>query len=210
MKKMKKVLALVLCAMLLVVGSVMGTLAYLKDDAAVSNTFTVGNVEITMDEAKVDLYGVVDTTANRQTKNEYKLIPGHEYSKDPTIWVTAGSEDCWLFVEITNGIKNIVVDGTDSIENQMISKGWTLLSGKTNVYYKNHVKATATAETEGDNAGSYKYVIFDKFILKEDADVSGYATAANTTAKIDIKAYAVQADGLSDVTKAWEAASATE
>jgi predicted ribosomally synthesized peptide with SipW-like signal peptide len=53
MKKMYKVMLLVLCAALLIAGSVMGTLAYLKDTKSVTNTFTVGKVEITLDEAKI-------------------------------------------------------------------------------------------------------------------------------------------------------------
>ena len=46
MKNLKKALVLLLCAILLVVGSVMGTLAYLTSQDQVTNTFTVGNVEI--------------------------------------------------------------------------------------------------------------------------------------------------------------------
>ena len=54
MKKAKKALALVLCAVLLVAGSVMGTMAYLTSKDEVVNTFTVGKVGITLDEEDVD------------------------------------------------------------------------------------------------------------------------------------------------------------
>ena len=43
-KKAKKVVALLLCAVLLVVGSVTGTMAYLTANDTVTNTFTVGKV----------------------------------------------------------------------------------------------------------------------------------------------------------------------
>ena len=59
MKTQAKVLVAALCAVLLVVGSVMGTLAYLTDRQAVVNTFTVGNVDITVDEAPVTPDGEV-------------------------------------------------------------------------------------------------------------------------------------------------------
>ena len=58
MKKQKKVLALVLCAVMLVASSVLATMAYLTAQTdVVKNTFTVGNVVIDLDEAKVDVYG---------------------------------------------------------------------------------------------------------------------------------------------------------
>ena len=58
MKKAKKVVALLLCAVLLVVGSVAGTMAYLADTSdVVENTFTIGKVDITLDEAGVNEYG---------------------------------------------------------------------------------------------------------------------------------------------------------
>ena len=90
MKNGKKILALLLCAVLLIVASVAGTIAYLTDDAAVKNTFTVGNVSISMVESVVDAYGV-PTTGTTSEGNTYKLIPGHTYTKDPTITVDSGS-----------------------------------------------------------------------------------------------------------------------
>ena len=56
MKKSKAIL-MALCAVLLVAASVMGTLAYLTSTDTVTNTFTVGNVQIKLDEAKVNEEG---------------------------------------------------------------------------------------------------------------------------------------------------------
>ena len=42
-KKLTKTLVLAACAILLVVGTVMGTVAYLTDSEEVTNTFTYGN-----------------------------------------------------------------------------------------------------------------------------------------------------------------------
>ena len=50
----KRVLLLVLCAALLVGASVAGTVAYLTSQDATTNTFTVGKVEITLQEYEVD------------------------------------------------------------------------------------------------------------------------------------------------------------
>lgn len=100
MKKAKKIVALLLCAVLLIGASVAGTLAFLTSKATVTNSFTVGKVVLGedgkagLDEAKVDEYGVAVTPATRVTENTYKLIPGHTYTKDPTVHVGANSEAC--------------------------------------------------------------------------------------------------------------------
>lgn len=113
MKKLTKVLAVVLCAALLVAGSVLGTLAYLTSQDEAVNTFTVGKVKIELDEAKINADGkpidaeekeVTDLSeAERVEENIYHLLPGHSYTKDPTVTVLKGSEDCYvrMFVTIT-------------------------------------------------------------------------------------------------------------
>ena len=69
MKTKRKALLLSLCAVLLVVASVMGTMAYLTSTSAtVTNTFTVGNVGITLDEAPVNTTAKsLMATAERRT-----------------------------------------------------------------------------------------------------------------------------------------------
>ena len=57
MKTKSNALLMTLCAVLLVAASVLGTMAYLTSTDEVENTFTVGNVKITLDESKVDQNG---------------------------------------------------------------------------------------------------------------------------------------------------------
>ena len=102
MKKTTKALALVLCAMLLVVGSVMGTLAYLTSTEEVTNTFTVGDLEIKLDEAQVDENGKKITPEERHAEgNAYHLLPNLTYDKDPTVWVKEGSEEAYIRMIVT-------------------------------------------------------------------------------------------------------------
>lgn len=103
MKKAKKILALLLCAVLLVGATIAGTVAYLTSQDEVVNNFTVGQVKISLDETPVDENGAATTGARVQT-NAYKLLPGLEYYKDPTVHVTKGSEDCYvrMFVTVTH------------------------------------------------------------------------------------------------------------
>ena len=100
MKTRSKVLSLVLAGTLVVSAGMFGTLAYLTDTAEVKNEFTVGNVDISLDEAKVDEDGEIVPEADRVISNAYKLMPGGNYTKDPTVHVTDDSEDSYLFVKV--------------------------------------------------------------------------------------------------------------
>lgn len=207
MKKAKKILLLVLCAALLVSASVMGTLAYLTSTAKVTNTFTVGSVNITMDEAKVNPYGapvkknaedqyeICDLAeAERGNENQYKLIPGHTYVKDPTIHVVAGSEECYLFVKIVNNIDALEAETT--IAQQMTINGWTYYTGKDVWYKAAPVDARATAQD---------VVIFEQFTIAKTVTSTNLKQINNATV-IEVTAYAIQADGFASAQAAWDAA----
>ena len=163
-------------------------MAYLTSKATVTNTFTVGNVAITMTESPVDKYGTV-VTGSRVTANEYKLIPGHTYVKDPVIHVAAGSEACYLFVKIDNGISGI--EGTNTIASQMTANGWT---DKGSGFYAKALPVDARNEAQD-------VATFGTFTIANTADIS-----SSGAAKIIIKAYAVQADGFTNVDDAWDKA----
>lgn len=98
MKKAKKVLLLVLCAVLLVGASVAGTVAYLTSTKAVENTFTVGNIEIKLDESNE---ATTDTTDRTEDGNAYHLLPNQTYTKDPTVRVKEGSEEAYIRMIVT-------------------------------------------------------------------------------------------------------------
>ena len=101
MKTKSKALLLTLCAVLLVAAAVLGTMAYLTSTDTVTNTFTVGKVEIKLDEAKVTADGIPVESADRVTANSYKLMPGTTYTKDPTVTVLKGSEDSYVRMKVT-------------------------------------------------------------------------------------------------------------
>lgn len=206
MKKATKTLLLMLCAVVLVVSSILGTVAYLTSTASVENTFSVGNVTITMDEAKVNEYGeqlyktaepgkfatAGTDKADRVAKNDYKLIPGREYIKDPVIYVAAKSEPCWLFVKVENKISAFEKSGDTTIAKQLENNGWKALDGVTNVYY--HDVVDARTATENVNVTVFeKFVIADKADTAEATKTAWAAVTADT--KITVTAYAVQENG---------------
>lgn len=186
MKTKNKALLLALCAVSLVTASVLGTMAYLTSTDKVENTFTVGSVAITMDEKDVD-----DSTPNadRDTKNSYKLLPGQEYTKDPTIHVGANSEDCFLFVKVENEIAAIEADGS-KVASQMAAKGWAEVEGKGVYVY------VGTAENASDPlavSASNNIPVFEK--IKIDDSVTGTQLDGYKNKTIKVTAYAVQKAG---------------
>lgn len=203
MKTRTKALLLALSAVLLVVSTVFATMAYLTSKSSlVTNTFTVGNVQITLDEAKVNVYGKpvdaegkeVDLAdAPRQTTNTYKLLPGHTYTKDPIVHVIEGSEECWLFVKVVDAIA--AIQDEDTVAEQMTDKGWTPVAGVDNVWAYN-------AKVDARNAAQ-NIPVFDYFKITGTADVAAYNDKT-----ITVQAYAIQADGFDTAAEAWKAAPA--
>ena len=183
MKKINKALLLVLCAALLVTASVMGTLAYLTHTTdPVTNTFTVGNVSITLDETDVDVYGVKDGET-RVTENTYKLIPGHEYVKDPKIHVDADSEECWVFIKLNNGLGDAAAI--------TINEDWTLVeTAEDGLVYAYHTTV---------KAGQSTTALFGGFTFAVDADPENYDDKT-----ITLTGCAVQAEGFQSSVEAWE------
>lgn len=108
---------MLVCALMIVSSVAFGTIAYLTDRAGVVNKFTLGNVDIVVDETEVDDEGNPvpeepdpddpdpDPDYKRtEEENEYPLIPDSECVKDPTMTVKAGSEEAYvrMVVTITN------------------------------------------------------------------------------------------------------------
>lgn len=169
---MKKTLLTILCTVL-VCSCVMGaTLAFLMDKTdSIENTFTVGKVKIELAET---------------TGPKYKMIPGSEIEKDPTVTVKAESEACWLFVKIeeTNNVYE-----TDKKYLTYTLNGWTPVEGETGVYSK--------AVSASDDDQEFSVFTGNKVTVSDDV--------TQTTAQVTIKvtAYAVQAEGFDTAAEAW-------
>lgn len=182
-------------ALVMVAGiSVAGTLAYLTSSDSVQNTFTVGKVDITLDEAPVGTDGK-EVEGDRVKANTYKLMPGHDYDKDPTVHFQAGSEASYLFVKVDNGIADAesTEEGYKSIANQITDNSWIPLTGEEGVYYQK------VAANTGDAA--IDYLVFEGFTVSGDLTNDGLAAFNNKT--VTVTAYAIQADGFDEAADAW-------
>lgn len=197
----KKILVACLCVALAVLTVAGTTLAYLTSQAEVKNTFTVGNVKMTMDEAKVNPDGSLVVGAARVQENSYKLMPGHKYIKDPTVHVDKDSEDCYLFVKVDNGLADYeaatVENGYTKIAAQITANGWTALDGVAGVYYR--------AYPDASDATKKDFVVFNEFQMSDTANADATKWAALKDATIVVTAYAVQADGFDTAADAWTA-----
>ena len=207
MKTKNKALLLSLCAVLLVAASVLGTMAYLTSADAVTNTFSVGHVAITMDELDVD--NSTEGENDRDKENNYKLLPGHLYTKDPIIHVSSASEDCYLFVKVVNGIT--AIEDATTVANQMQTNGWIAVAGTDNIYV--YVGAAEGASSPLPVAANSDIPVFESFKIKGTVTSTELETYTGET--ITVTAYAVQKDGFenSTATEIWStvfAAPATE
>lgn len=210
MKTKSKALILTLCAVLLVAASMLGTMAYLTDNKTVTNTFTVGQVKIKLDEAKVDEAGNAVGT-DRVQSNSYKLLPGHTYTKDPMVTVLSGSETSYVKMTVT-------FSKADELDAIFAPTGANLTSifnsyNPTKWIYKGNTKDTA-ADTRtyefwykeavgAPTADVALDALFDSITVPGTITNAQLETIEGMT--ITVNAYAIQADGFADAEAAWAA-----
>ena len=207
---MKKKLMTVLALVLVVAMSVAGTYAYLTSADKVVNTFTVGNVQIKLDEAKANADGTLVPNADRVKANSYKLLPGHNYKKDPMVTVLEGSESSYVKMTVTFS-KAAELDaifapngGADmtSIFNGYDSTNWiykgntedTNANTRTYEFWYKEAVAAPTADVALD-------ALFDSITVPGNITNAQLATIKDMT--ITVNAYAIQADGFANAADAW-------
>ena len=211
MKTRSKALLLTLCAVVLVIATVFGTMAYLTSTDEVVNTFSVGSVAIKLDEAKANTDGSLVEGAARVKANSYKLLPGHTYNKDPMVTVLKGSEPSYVKMTVTFSKANeldaiFAPDGANltSIFNGYDATNWI---GKGNT--KDAAANTRTYEfwyketVDAPDADVALDALFDSITVPGTITNEQLATIEGMT--ITVNAYAIQADGFANAEAAWVA-----
>jgi len=222
MRNKGKVLALTLSAAALVAASVFGTMAYLTDNEAVTNTFTVGRVGLSLDEAKVNPDGTYVTDVNNRwqptaedPEQEYHLLPGHSYYKDPTVTVDEGSEESYvrMMVEVTfekeltdNELAtslNTIFTGYDQTKWNRTDK--TVSEDKKTITYEYRYHTTVDGKDENGNDAAQKLEPLFTAIAVPGAYTNETIAFLNGM-EIVVTAHAIQADGFNnDADAAWKA-----
>lgn len=159
-----------LAAVALALGCVIGgTMAWLTAESdAVVNTFTKSDINISLEESD-DL--------------DLKMIPGYTITKDPKVTVKAGSEKCYLFVEVEKSTN------FDSFMEYGMASGWTQLKDAqendvSGVFYRT-VESSASDQEFGILAGDAVKV--KSTVTKEMMTADGF-----TNPTLTFTAYASQ------------------
>lgn len=185
----KKILALA-GVVLVAAGMAAGTLAYFTDRAEVKNTFTVGEVRITLKETALD--------GGETNGNTYRLIPGKQYQKDPIVSVSDNSEDCYLYVVENKGVKTEEYIRYES--NLTQANGWSsfLDAGTQNTVYYRPVK-------KGDTAREF-LLIADGITVNPELGNAEMEGLQDSDLYLNYTAYAVQQETFTDAQDAWQKA----
>lgn len=123
----KRTIALLMVAVMLFAVVTGSTIAWLTTKSeTVTNTFTVGDINISLDETNID-----GTSPARDTANAYKMIPGQKYVKDPIVHVQSGSEPCYVFVKVTETNNTL---GEGKVIQYEINDGWVSVGDNVYMY----------------------------------------------------------------------------
>ena len=206
----KKITAIFLCVALVAIAIVGASLAYFTDSETATNTFTMGDVKIKLDETNVN-----EPTGDRVTSNTYNVYPGAVVTKDPIVH-NVGKNAAYIraTVNVSNWMNLVAAyypDFKPTFPNEGYEAALNLLVGKLGDGWSIVGVAAGDTFTIGQ---------FDaKFILKYDGTL---AAGADTTAmfqtvtipagidnvnndsfsEVKVVAQAIQADGFDT----WEAA----
>ena len=186
----KKITITIICAVLSCVCLIGTTLAWLTAETApITNTFTYGDINITLVETK---------GTGSATEKTFKMLPGAVIDKDPIVTVTSGSENCWLFIKVEKG------NNPDNYLDYSVDTagGWIVLD-ETNypgVYYRQ----VDYNETEDQ---PFNVLTDNKVTVKSSLTKTELTAIGTAYPTLKFTAYAVQRDSNIDtVAEAWQVA----
>lgn len=182
----KRALIILLAAAMMLAGAAGGTIAYLHSGAQeVKNTFTFGDISITLQETDTGLDEDDDVNTNR-----YQMNIGQAIAKDPTVTVLGGSLDCWLFVKLEES-ENFV----DFME-YTIADGWTP-AGEDGSLIVREVHRNAADQ-------SFPVLRDNLVIVKDTVTLSDFAALSQADyPTLSFTAYAVQRENAETAETAW-------
>lgn len=229
----KRLVAISLVVAMLAIAIVGGSLAYFTDEDDADNTFTMGNVDILLDEAKVnydeDTYKwTVDESGERVQSNVYENIyPGAVMPKDPTVH-NQGTMDAYVRVKVTitgytnwanlMGNKLNVVGNAEKYTKSLVGEfgeGWSFVDAE--AVPGTHVGSDLVVTLQWDGVlkgGDSTTPVFQQVTLPTDF---AHRSAGDTdrwinmvmgydrTFEILVKAEAIQAPSFDDAAAAWAA-----
>ncbi len=186
MRKSQKFMLTSLLLAVIAILTVAPTISWLSSTSPpVINTFAGGLISIKLDEALVGSDGkaITGEGAQRVTANRYKYIAGAVLDKDPTPTVLKGSEECYVFLCVENGL-------TDQFTMDYSTELWLKAAeteGKAVYVYHTAVNAL--------EADIVLDPIFTTVTVSEDLTSEDIALLGERT--LSVTAYAVQTHSIS-------------
>jgi hypothetical protein len=170
----------------------------------------VGSVHLKLDEAVVDENGEA-TGGRTESGNEYHLIPGKTYTKDPTVTVLKGSEESYVRMMLS-------LNCADELDAIFAPNGAVLTE-----IFKGYdaTRWIFVDVTRGnDNTITYEFRYFETVKPEKDVDLvldalfdtvtvpntmTGEQLATIADLEITVEAHAIQTIGFANVDEAWTA-----
>ena len=179
----KKIVTVCLAAALMVTALIGGSLAYFTDEETKDNTFTVGNVDIVLDEP--DWNGPI--------KDAY---PGQVLGKDPNV-TNIGANPCYVRIKVTGldclkPAGDIIYRVKNGAAGSIDSK-W--IAGNDGYFYYTEILEPGKTTTD----------LFDEIVIPTSV-TNGY----NGNYDVVVKAEAIQSQGFASYTDAFAAFPAAE
>ena len=210
---MKKIIAIVLAMVLVAVAAVGATMAYLTDTKSVTNTFTMGDVKIKLDETNVN-----DPEGDRVTSNAYAVYPGAVVTKDPIVH-NVGKNGAYIraTVNVSNWMNLVAAyykDFEPTFGKEGYDKALNLLVGELGEGWS--VVDVVAGDTFTIGQFDAKFILKYDGILEARKDTTAMFNTVTIPAGIDnantesfkevkVVAQAIQAEGFDTWEKAFEA-----
>ena len=188
---MKKKIAVAVSLLLVVALSIGGTIAYLTAQTdAITNTFTIGNIQITLKEMVKDTSGS-EVEATTTAQKTFTVVPGGSDFKKPIITVKANSEDCWLYAYVENNVQVAVNEKQTPVAALNIGPDWIVVATDGNKTLYRYTESAVTSDTKDQDFTVFTTVSYNGELITKDNRTD--ITAADT---IVVKAFAHQSDNV--------------
>ena len=193
MDKRKVILAGIIFLFIFFIG---GIVAYFTSTQTVTNTFTIGNIQITLTEPA---WVTTDSDNNGVPDAAQGKMPGQTVAKNPTITNT-GDNAAFIFAEVQVPCTD---DGSLELFTYTVNSGWYTMSNgscaSTNgqmVATKRYAYGTSSAMTSVAKTGTA--VLFNEVTV--NGSITGNEQGISGNKQVVVTAYAIQADGLGSAT----------
>ena len=198
----KKILAVSLVVSLVAVAALGVTLAYFTDTSTVANTFTLGNIDITLEE--IVGYDAQEQPIVKTDAYEYpSIVPGDVLHKEPYV-KNVGSNDAYVFMKVTLSDAAALDDLLPDLATQNVinfnTTNWNFISNNVDgsnrviwIGYKTILAPDATTIAP-----------FSTITIPTEWD-SDDMESLGEDFSLTVNAYAIQADNIADAAAAYTA-----